>query len=115
MDDYARAAHLSVDVLAGYLAGARSGIGPVTTQPDPDELAAELELERWLRDGGMDADAFAEWLPRYLGATVRLHHPGSMAHQVAAPSAGAALADLVHGATNNPMAKYEMGAAGATI
>jgi L-2,4-diaminobutyrate decarboxylase len=38
-----------------------------------------------------------------------------MAHQVAAPSTGAALADLIHGATNNPMAKYEMGAAGATI
>ena len=63
----------------------------------------------------MDADALAAWLPRYFEATVRLHHPGSMAHQVATPSTGAALADLVHGATNNPMAKYEMGAAGATI
>ena len=115
MDDYARVAHQTVDVLAGYVAGARAGIGPVTTQPNPDELAAELELDRWLREGGMDADAFAEWLPRYLGATLRLHHPGSMAHQVATPSAGAALADLVHGATSNPMAKYEMGAAGATI
>src|SRR6516162_5376116 len=102
MDDYARVAHLTVDVLAGYVAGARAGIGPVTTQPNPDELAAELELDRWLREGGMDADAFAEWLPRYLGATLRLHHPGSMAHQVATPSAGAALADLVHGATSNP-------------
>jgi L-2,4-diaminobutyrate decarboxylase len=38
-----------------------------------------------------------------------------MVHQVGVPSTGAALADLVHGATNNPMAKYEMGAAGATL
>jgi L-2,4-diaminobutyrate decarboxylase len=68
-----------------------------------------------MRDGGMDAISFADWLPRCLDATVRLHHPGSMAHQVAVPSTGAALADLIHGATHNPMAKYEMGAAGATL
>jgi L-2,4-diaminobutyrate decarboxylase len=114
-DDYARAAHLAVDLVAGYVEDSRAGICSATAQPDPDELAAELELDRWIREGGMDADAFAEWLPRYFDATVRLHHPGSMAHQVATPSVGAALADLVHGATNNPMAKYEMGAAGATI
>ena len=63
----------------------------------------------------MGHEALAEWLPRYLDATVRLHHPGSLAHQVAVPSTGPAVADLIHGATNNPMAKYEMGAAGATI
>jgi L-2,4-diaminobutyrate decarboxylase len=115
MDDYARAAHLAVDLVAGYVEDSRAGIGPATAQPDPDELAETLEIRRWMREGGMEPDAFAEWLPRYFDATVRLHHPGSMAHQVAAPSAGAALADLVHGATNNPMGLYEMGAAGATI
>jgi L-2,4-diaminobutyrate decarboxylase len=115
MDDYAYAAHRTVDLVADHVEGARAGVGPVTGQPPPDELARELELERWIRDGGMNAEAFAQWLPHYLQATVRLHHPGSMAHQVATPSTGAALADLVHGATNNPMAKYEMGAAGATI
>jgi L-2,4-diaminobutyrate decarboxylase len=115
MDDYAKAAHLTVDLVAGYVVGARAGVGSVTVRPDPDELASELQLDRWIRDGGMDADSFADWLPRYLDATVRLHHPGSMAHQVATPSTGGALADLIHGVTNNPMAKYEMGAAGATI
>jgi L-2,4-diaminobutyrate decarboxylase len=115
VDDYAPAAHVAVDLLADYVAGARAGAGPVTNPADPDEIASELELDRWIRDGGMDADALEDWLPRYLSATVRLHHPGSIAHQVATPSAGAALADLVHGVTNNPMAKYEMGPAGATI
>ncbi|MBV8999698.1 MAG: hypothetical protein JO304_11595 [Solirubrobacterales bacterium] len=115
MDEYANAAHTAVELVADYVADARAGVGPVTAQPDPDELAAELELDRWIREGGMDTDAFAAWLEHYFEATVRLHHPGSMAHQVATPSTGAALADLVHGATNNPMAKYEMGAAGATI
>jgi L-2,4-diaminobutyrate decarboxylase len=115
MDDYAEAAHVAVELVADYVASSRAGVVPATTRPAPDELATELELDRWIRRGGMDAESFAAWLPGYLEATVRLHHPGSMAHQVATPSTGAALADLVHGASNNPMAKYEMGAAGATI
>lgn len=115
MDDYAQAARVAVELVADYVASSRAGDGPATAEPDPDALADELELARWIRQGGMDAAALADWLPRYFQATVRLHHPGSMAHQVATPSTGAALADLVHGATNNPMAKYEMGAAGATI
>ena len=115
MDDYADAAHTAVELLADHVAEARAGLGPVNVRPEPDELAEELELGRWIEQGGMDAAALEEWLPRYLDATVRLHHPGSMAHQVAVPSTGAAVADLIHGATNNPMAIYEMGAAGATI
>ena len=115
MDDYALAARVAVDLLAEHVREARDGLAPVTAQPDPDVLASELEVERWIREGGMDAAALAKWLPRYLDATVRLHHPGSMVHQVGVPSTGAALADLIHGVTNNPMAKYEMGAAGATL
>ncbi len=115
MDDYALAARVAVDLLAEHVREARDGLAPVTAQPDPDALASELEVERWIREGGMDAAALAKWLPRYLDATVRLHHPGSMVHQVGVPSTGAALADLIHGVTNNPMAKYEMGAAGATL
>ena len=115
MNEYLRCAHAAVDLLARYASDSRDGVGPVTSRPDPDALAAELELGRWIRQGGMDETAFAAWLPRYLGATVRLHHPGSLAHQVAAPSDGAALADLIHGVTNNPMAKYEMGAGAAVV
>jgi L-2,4-diaminobutyrate decarboxylase len=115
MNDYAAAAHTAVELLAEHVAEARTGFGPVNARPDPDDLAEELELSRWIAEGGMDATALEEWLPRYLDATVRLHHPGSMAHQVAVPSTGAAVADLIHGATNNPMSIYEMGAAGATI
>jgi L-2,4-diaminobutyrate decarboxylase len=115
MDDYADAAHTAVDLLADHVAEARTGFGPVNVRPEPDGLAEELELSRWIEQGGMDATAREAWWPRYLDATVRLHHPGSMAHQVAVPSTGAAVADLIHGATNNPSSIYEMGAAGATI
>jgi L-2,4-diaminobutyrate decarboxylase len=115
MDDYAGSAHRAVDLLAAYVSESRDAREPVTVQPDPDLLALELDIERWIGDGGMDEAAFAAWLGRYLAGTARLHHPGSMVHQVGVPSTGAALADLIHGATNNPMAKYEMGAAGATL
>jgi L-2,4-diaminobutyrate decarboxylase len=115
VDDYASSARAAIELLERYIADGRAGIAPVTGTPDPDLLAAELELDRWIHDGGMDHETFADWLPRYLGASLQLHHPGSMAHQVAAPSAGAALADLVHGVTNNPMAKYEMGPPAAVV
>jgi hypothetical protein len=78
-------------------------------------VARDLDAARWIRDGGMGPDALRDWLPRYLAATVRLQHPGEIAHQVGVPATGAAIADLIHGATNNPMALYEMGAAGATL
>jgi L-2,4-diaminobutyrate decarboxylase len=115
MDDYATTAHRTVDLLADYVGTSRAGEQPVTAEPDPDELAADLETNRWIRDGGMTEETFIDWLLRYLAATVRLHHPGSMQHQVGVPGTGSALADLIHGVTNNPMAKYDMGAAGATL
>jgi L-2,4-diaminobutyrate decarboxylase len=62
----------------------------------------------------MDAEEFGVFLAEYLARTTRLHHPGALAHQVAVPDVPAALADLVHGVINNPMAIYEMGAAAAT-
>ncbi len=63
----------------------------------------------------MDPERFGAFLAGYLDATTRLHHPGSLAHQVAAPDVPSALADLVHGVINNPMAIYEMGAAALAI
>src|SRR6266571_2911158 len=112
MDDYALAARVAVDLLAEHVREARHGLAPVTAQPDPDALASELEVERWILEGGMDAAALAKWLPDYLAATVRLHHPGSMVHQVGVPSTGAALADLIHFFFFKQKTAYEMGAAG---
>jgi hypothetical protein len=45
----------------------------------------------------------------------RLHHPAYIGHQVAVPMAGAAIADLVNGSTNNSMPVYEMGPAGSAV
>ncbi len=115
MDDYSPAAAVAIELLSEHIAASRAGEQPATALPDPEALAAELGVTRWIREGGMDTPAFADWLPRYLNATVRLHHPGEIAHQIAVPGIGSALADLIHGATNNPMGLYEMGAGGSVL
>jgi L-2,4-diaminobutyrate decarboxylase len=102
-------------VLDGYVAESEAGRGPAIVQPPIEQVERDLELRRWIAGGGMEPAAFADFLRRYLERTTRLHHPGEMAHQVATPDVGSALADVIHGVVNNPMAIYEMGPAGAAI
>lgn len=49
------------------------------------------------------------FLRGFLEGSTRLQHPGYMAHQIALPHYGAALADLVAGVLNNGMSVYERG------
>src|SRR5437867_1954668 len=102
-------------MLAKYLKTSRSGRGPSVKMRPPAELAKELRLQKWIRDGGLQARELERFLQEYLDHTTRMHHPGYMAHQVSAPHPAAALADLIHGLTNNPMAIFEMGPAAATL
>ena len=83
--------------------------------PPLAQVSEELGLRRLIREGGLDADGFGPWLERLLERTTRLHHPGEMAHQVSVPDAPAALADLLHGAINQPMSIYEMGSAAGAM
>lgn len=95
----------------------RAGLreGPVIRQPPMAELARALDLERLIAEGGLGGAALERFLVTYLGAATRLHHPGYMAHQVAVPHPMGAVAALIDGFTNNPMAIYEMGPPAATI
>lgn len=93
---------------------AAAGSGPVVDLAAPAQIAAELDLERWLAKG-MTAGDLAGFIDAYLARAIHLPHPRALAHQVAVPNVGAAVADLVHGAINNPMAIYEMGPGAATV
>ncbi len=93
----------------------RAGNGRVLRQRPIDQIGQELELSRWIRDGGMDAASLGRFLQGYLADSTRLHHPAYMGHQVAVPHFASALADLVHGTINNGMAIYEMGAPATAI
>src|SRR4051812_31823051 len=114
-DERGRAAGGAVAQRAEYVAASERGEGLAIANPPIAEVMADLDLRRRLREGGLDAESFGAFLADYLARTTRLHHPGALAHQVAVPDVPAALADLVHGVINNPMAIYEMGAAAATI
>ena len=109
--EYERAAAITVAALAGYVRESQAGEGPAVSAPPPAEVHEALDLQRLLREGGLDIGGFEVWLKALLAHTTRLHHPGEMAHQVAAPDMPAALADLVHGAANQPTSIWEMGAA----
>ncbi|HEV2874942.1 MAG TPA: pyridoxal-dependent decarboxylase, partial [Thermoleophilaceae bacterium] len=115
VEEYERAATQAVAAVARYVAASQAGEGPAVSAPGPAEVARELGLRRLIREGGLGVDGFGAWLEVLLERTTRLHHPGELAHQVASPDLPAALADLVHGAINQPMSIYEMGAAATAI
>jgi L-2,4-diaminobutyrate decarboxylase len=115
VDEYERAAVQAVAAVARYVAASQAGDGPAVSAPPPGDVERELDLRRLIREGGLGPDGFEAWLAALLRRSTRLHHPGEMAHQVASPDLPAALADLVHGAINQPMSIYEMGAAANAI
>jgi len=110
-----RAGHLErlgpgvLRLLARYLESARQGDGPVVRLPPLAEIEGELGLPRGAAPAPLDDPGFLAFLDRYLDRTVRMQHPGYLAHQVAVPHDASALADLINGVTNNGMAIYEMG------
>ena len=115
IEEFVRAAGVTVDELAAYVDESQRGLPPVIGRRPPRELAERLGLVRWMREGGMTPESYGEFLRAYLTEGTRLHHPAYLAHQIASPDFPAALADFVHGAANNPMAIYEMGASAATV
>lgn len=106
---------LVAEELEEYERDSVSGASRVVRQLPMQEIIQELDLKGHLERGALAGDALAEFVRRYLSLTVRLHHPGSLAHQVAAPHPAAAWATLVEGFSNNPMGVYEMGPAAASI
>jgi L-2,4-diaminobutyrate decarboxylase len=115
VDEYKRAAGLALAAVARYVARSQSGEGPAVSAPPPAGLTRELDLRRLIREGGLGDDGFGPWLEKVLERSTRLHHPGELAHQVASPDLPSALADLVHGAINQPMSIYEMGPAASAM
>jgi L-2,4-diaminobutyrate decarboxylase len=100
--------------LERYVEESRAGRAPVVGLAPPQELARDLGLAELIEGGGL-AERLEPFLERYLAHTTRMHHPGSLAHQVSVPEPLAALADLVHGVTNNAMAIYEMGPSATAV
>ncbi|MEM7082820.1 MAG: pyridoxal-dependent decarboxylase [Pseudomonadota bacterium] len=107
-----------VATLATHRAHARAnidGLDAATGWAPIGDILRNLDIERWIDEGGMDATAFQAFLAKYLNYSVKFRHPGYIAHQVSVPDYPAALASLINGVTNNPMGIFEMGSAAATL
>ena len=115
MEEFLESVRLVSRELERYWFESISGSTCVVNQVPMRAIIDELNLKAHLETGGLTGDALAKFVGRYLSLSVRLHHPGSLAHQVAVPHPAAALATLIEGFTNNPMGIYEMGPAAASI
>lgn len=101
--------------LETYQGESERGNTPALHQQEPEFLNREMGLVKWIRDGGLNASNYAQFLTPYLAHSQHMHHPGFIGHQVAVPHEGAAIADMIHGVINNPMAVYEMGPTASVI
>ncbi|MEO0364433.1 MAG: pyridoxal-dependent decarboxylase [Pseudomonadota bacterium] len=101
--------------LRQHIEQARTAQVPATGYRPLGEILDSMELESRIESGGITPESFAEFLQGYLSHSVQLHHPHHIAHQVAVPDAASALASMVNGFLNNPMAIYEMGPVAAAI
>ena len=114
-EELEEAVRRTLGVLEQYVKESRLGGDPVVPLRPVSEITDDLDLRHWVESGSMDSEAFESFLRRYLAHSTRMHHPAYMAHQVAVPDSPAALADLIHGVINNPMAIYEMGPSAVAI
>jgi L-2,4-diaminobutyrate decarboxylase len=96
--------HRWVDMLAEYLARAQSREMPVLPWRSPEDMLQEWPAGFPSADGG-DPDKL---LAHVLGASMHLHHPRYLGHQVSSTLPLAALCDLVSAMLNNGSI-YEMG------
>ncbi|GAA3617861.1 aspartate aminotransferase family protein [Nonomuraea rosea] len=115
IEEFVRAAGVTVEELAAYVAESRRGDVPVLARRPSGELAERLGLAELIAKGGLTAETYRGFIRTYLAEGTRLHHPAYLAHQDAAPDFPAALADFVHGTANNLAAVYEMGAPATTV
>jgi len=101
--------------LCTYLETSQQGKEKTLIQKPAQEIAQLLQLEKWVKKGGLDPISIDRFMDDYLANTQHIHHPHYMGHQVAVPHVASGIADFIHGVINNPMAIYEMGPAAAVI
>jgi L-2,4-diaminobutyrate decarboxylase len=101
--------HALIDLLADYLADSLQGNGPVLDWEPPQQ--AILDWQASLpHTATLTPDQLLQSIrERILHASLHIHHPRNLGHQVATPLPMAALCDLVAALTNQAMAVYETG------
>ncbi len=113
--DFKVIAQVVSNKLGSYLDESQKGNLKTLVQKPAEDLAKDLQLEKWIQQGGLNATSVVNFLDTYFENTQHMHHPHYIGHQVAVPHVATGIADFIHGTINNPMAIYEMGPAAAAI
>jgi L-2,4-diaminobutyrate decarboxylase len=108
-------ATIVINALEAYYQESISRKKPVIHQVPLETLISDLELSAHVGDIRLSGERLVLFLKIYLESTTRLLHPAYLAHQVGTSHYAGALAALIDGFTNNPMAIYEMGPGAASI
>lgn len=107
--------HALIDVLADYLAANLAGEGKVLEWQAP-QIADQDWQQPLPQQAALTPAGLLDMLQHaILPASLAIHHPRNLGHQVASPLPMAALCDLVAALTNQAMAVYEAGPAATLI
>ena len=106
---------VAFDKMLTYIKESNAGKDKVLQQRPAQDLAQELQLNDWIKNGGIKPSDFSKILDVYLENTQHMHHPSYIGHQVSVPHPMAGVTGFVNGLANNPMGIYEMGPAAATM
>ena len=101
--------------LISYVEESMEGKTHVLKQNLASSVANDLQLETWIKEGGIQAGNVNQFLSTYLQNSQRMHHPHYIGHQVSSSHMASAVADFVQGVINNPMAIYEMGPSASVV
>ncbi len=108
-------AQIVITALEKYYQESISRQKPVIHQAPLETVVSDLDLSTHITNGRLSGERLSQFLTKYLESTTRLLHPAYLAHQVGTSHYAGALASLIDGFTNNPMAIYEMGPGAASI
>ena len=113
--EFRGAGHVIIELLADYLDRNLQGKGNVLDWQPPQDA-----IKKWQQSlptgATLTPKAFISALrDDILAATLHIHHPRNLGHQVAPPLPIAALCDLVAALTNQAMAVYETGPSATMI
>ena len=101
--------------LKSYVEESQKGKNDVLHQPLASNLSKSLDLNRWIKEGGLTSLNVDDFLEPYLKFSQHMHSPKYIGHQVSSSHMASGIADFIHGAINNPMAIYEMGPSASVV
>ncbi len=114
-EDFINNTNIVRDALADYIQQCEQEDTKVISQPPMHDLTNELDLGRYITEGGLRGNSLKQFIETYLKNTTKLRHRKFLSHQISIPHPTGALGALVNGFTNNETSLYEMGPSATSI